>query len=203
MYKLLYLVRGEPDFERVVALAIAGKDKFKQTFIFVGDGHPLFASAITNQFRKSLFAEHGFQIKDFCDYDPTGVILKKLSLKRDIPLDRREIGPILWSNKRLFIPIMFLVMLKIYLMIRAPRIARKVLKKISPDALLTDQSGSLEHYAPGVFPEVFSEVFRKVAFQMGMPSCIFTHGAAGGLHRAFTDPKYDPYRNYYVFACSD
>lgn len=30
MYKLLYLVRTEADFERVIALAIAGKDKFKQ-----------------------------------------------------------------------------------------------------------------------------------------------------------------------------
>lgn len=195
MYRLLYLVRTEADFERVAAIAIAGKDKFKQTFVSVGDGHPFFASGITNEFQKSLFAEHGFEIKDFCDYDPIGAILKKFSLKENIPFDIAVIGPKLRANKKLLFPMVFLLLLQVYLKMRAPRIARKILRKIKPDALLTDQSQTVEHYTP--------EIFRRTASQKGIPSCLFTHGAAGGLHGAFTDPEYNPYQGYYVFVCSD
>ena len=82
MHKLLYLVRAEADFERVVALAIAGKDRFRQTFVFVGDSSPFFANGICNQFQKKLFKEHGFQMKDFCDYGMIGAILKKTFFKK-------------------------------------------------------------------------------------------------------------------------
>ena len=84
MYKLLYLVRAEADFERVVALAIAGKGRFEQKFIFAGDSSPFFVNGICSQFQKQLFKEHGFQMKDFCDYDIIGAIFKKLSLKRNV-----------------------------------------------------------------------------------------------------------------------
>ncbi len=190
MYKLLYLIRAEADFERVVALAIAGKNKFKQTFVFIGSSFPLFVNGITNQFQKHLFKKQGFQIKDFCDYTFIGIILKKLSLKKNITL-----GEILRSNKKLFIPLLFLYILKGYVRFRNQKIAKKILKKINPDVLSTDMSQTMKNYTP--------EVFRNTAFKMGIPSCIFSHGAAGGLHRTFTNPKYNPYKNYYVFVCSD
>lgn len=191
MHKLLYLIRAEADFERVVALAISGKDQFKQTFIFVGDKFPFFNNGIKNQFQKRLFKKHNFEIKDLCDYDLIGNILKKLSLKRSIPLKE-----IFYSKRRLFIPYIFLfIIYKVYIKFKKKKIIKKILKKVKPDALLTDASQTLENYIP--------EIFRKIAIEMDIPTCIFTHGAAGGLHRAFTDPKYTLYENCYVFVCSD
>lgn len=193
MHKLLYLVRAEADFERVVALAIAGKDKFRQTFVFAGDSSPFFVNGVCNRFQKKLFKEHGFRMKDFCDYDVIGAILKKLSLKRNTL--SIEILRSVRSDKKLFIPMIFLFILKEYIKFRNQKIVKKILKKIKPDVFLTDQSQTMEDYTP--------EVFRRTALEMGIPCCIFTHGAAGGLHRAFTDPGYNPYKHYYVFACSD
>ena len=191
--KILYLIRAEADFERVVALAIAGKDKFRQVFVFTGDSSPFFSNGICSRFQKRLFREHGFRMKDFCDYDIIGAILKKLSLKRKVfPI---EILRSVRSDKKLFIPMIFLFILKGYIKFRNQKIAKRILKKINPDVFLTDQSQTMEDYTP--------EVFRRTALEMGIPSCIFTHGAAGGLHRAFTNPEYNPYKHYYVFACSD
>lgn len=190
MHNILYLVRAEADFERIVALAIAGKDKFKQEFIYTGDSYPFFTDGINNQCLKALFKKYGFQIKDLCDYDMVGIILKKLSLKRNI-----EFYTILRSNRKLFIPLMFLFLLKGYIKFRKRKIVKKILKRTNPDVLLTDASQTMDGYTP--------EVFRRTALEMGMPSCIFTHGAAGGLHRAFTDPEYSRYEGYSVFVCSD
>ncbi len=193
MYKILYLVRAEADFERVVTLAIAGKDKFKQAFIFADGSSPFFVNGIQNQFQKYLFKKQGFQIKDLCDSDIIGIFLKKISYKEIFPINE-----ILRSNEKLFkflIPLLFLYLLKEYIKFRKQKMVKKVLKKINPDVLLTDMSQTMKNYTP--------EVFRKMAFKMKIPSCIFTHGAAGGLHRAFTNPKYNPYKNYYVFVCSN
>lgn len=197
MYKLLYLVRAEADFERVLALAITGKNRFDQKFIFTADGHPLFSFGIASEFQKSLFAEHGFQIKDFCDYDAIGAILKKLSVKRDIPFDAKMIGSIsqmLWSDRKSLIPTMFLFALKIYLIIRAPQIAKKILKRMKPDALLTDASVTTDHCIP--------EIFRRTTSRMGIPTFIFNHGVGAALH-PFALPEYYHYENCCVFACND
>lgn len=199
MYKLLYLVRSEADFERVVALAISGKNKFKQAFIFMGDLDPFFVNGIADQFQKELFKKHGFQIKDFCDYDLIGAFLKKLSYKEE-SFSLLIIKEILKSRKKLFkflIPLAFLYLLRQYLEFRKRKIIKKTLKKVNPDVLLTDASATMPDYIP--------EIFRRTAFKMGIPSCIFTHGAAGGLHQVFSepDPKYFNYKNYYVFVCSD
>ncbi|MBZ9577544.1 hypothetical protein KJA13_00690 [Patescibacteria group bacterium] len=194
MYKLLYLVRAEADFERVVALAIAGKDKFKQTFIFTGSLPPFFVNEIQNQFQKHLFKKHGFKIKDLCDYDIIGIILKKFSYKEKFSIA----DEIFKSRKKLFkflVPLAFLYLLRQYKELRKRKITKKILKEVNPDALLTDASQPMPDYVP--------EVFRKAAFEMGIPSCIFPHGAAGGLHQAFSEPKCHNYKNYYVFVCSD
>ena len=190
MYSILYLVRADPDFERAVALAISGKEKFNQKFIFAGDSFPLFSGGVNNQFQKYLFKKHGFEIKDFCDYDFIGWILKKFSLKKDV-----DFHTILRSNRKLFLPIMVLFILKGYLKLRNKKIVNKLLKRNKPDVLLTDQSVTREDYTP--------EIFRKTALRMGIPSCLYTHGAAAGLHHEFCELKFDAYKNYYVFACSD
>lgn len=192
MYKLLYLIRTEADFERVVALAIAGKDKFKQTFIFTGSLPPFFVNGIQNQFQKYLFEKHGFKVKDLCDYDMLGIILKRFSYKENFSIA----DEVLKSRKKLFkflIPLAFLYLLRQYKEFRKGKIIKKILKKENPDALLTDVSRTIED----------PELFRSAAFKMGIPSCIFTHGAAGGLHQTVSNLEHYNYKNYYVFVCSD
>jgi len=191
MYKLLYLVKTEADFERVVALAIAGKDKFKQSFVFTGSLPPFFVNGIQDQFQKYLFEKHGFKIKDLCDYDITGIILKRFSYKENFSI----INEVLKSRKKLFkflIPLAFLYLLRQYKELRKRKIIKKIMKKENPDILLTDLSQTIED----------PEIFRETAFKMGIPSCIFTHGAAGGLHQVLSKPENYDYKNYYVFVCS-
>ncbi|MBA7704783.1 hypothetical protein ES703_113601 [subsurface metagenome] len=89
----------------------------------------------------------------------------------------------------------FLFILKGYIKFRKQKIVKKIFKKINPDALLTDASQTMKDYTP--------EIFRRTALEMGIPSFIFSHGAAGGLHRVFTNSKYNPYRGYYFFVCGD
>jgi len=194
MYKLLYLVRTEPDFERVNTLAIAGKDKFKQSFIFVGQYPPFFVNGIKNQFQKYLFEKHGFKMKDLCDYDIIGIILKKFSYKKNFSVP----DEILKSRKKLFkflIPLIFLYLFREYLELRKRKLIKKIIKKENPDALLTDNSNITENSPP--------EMFRKAALKKGIPSCIFTHGAAGDLQPWFLNPESYNFPNYYLFLCSD
>ena len=79
MKKILYIVRTEADFERVVCLAIAGKEKYDQYFLFVGDLSPFFNDGILNEFQKELFNRHGFVINDFFEFSFWGGFLKKMS----------------------------------------------------------------------------------------------------------------------------
>ena len=79
MKKMLYIIRTEADFERVVCLAIAGKEKYDQHFVFVGDFSPFFSNGILNEFQKELFNRHGFVISDFFEISLWGRFLKKMS----------------------------------------------------------------------------------------------------------------------------
>jgi len=186
---ILYLVRTEADFERVVALAIAGKNKYKQHFIFVGDFSPFYSDGIENKFQKALFQEHGFTVRDFYEYDIVGRVLKKLIGNQNITINKIR------ENKKLILPCLFNALLNRYGKIRKCKIIANILKEIIPDALLTDQSITDKEYLP--------EIFRTMAYKMGIPSFIFTHGAAGGLHSAFSSPaSVDEYGNCTVFICS-
>ena len=71
----------------------------------------------------------------------------------------------------------------------------KVLQSIKPNVLLTDQSLTDSDYTP--------EIFRNIAIQMQIPVYIFTHGAAAGLHSAFSEWSFDAYDGCTVLACSE
>lgn len=189
MKSILYLVRAESDFERVVTFSIAAKGKYNQNFVFVGDSFPFYFQGIQNKFQKYLFAKNGFKMKDFCDFDLISMMLKIFAIKRNLSFET-----IIKSNSSLIIRLLFLYLLKFYLRFSKKRIVKKVLKRLKPQVLLTDASQTMDDYLP--------EMFRSIAYQMGIKTCIFSHGAAGGLHHAFTKSKYKPYKNYYVFICS-
>jgi hypothetical protein len=188
MKNILYLVRTEADFERAVAFGIAGKNKYKQSFVFVGDFSPFYADGIKNKFQKSLFTENGLIIRDFCDYDFIGRILKKLSSNQSISIQKVR------ANKSLFIPYLFYILFTKYVNIRKYHIIENIFIKTKPDIFLTDQSMTTEKYLP--------EIFRKASIRNGIPVFLYHHGAAGGLHSAFSNPHYEPYENCTVLACS-
>lgn len=189
--KLLYLIRAEGDFERVVSLAIAGKGRFVQSFIFVGDFHPIFEYGIENKFQKKLFAQHGFRVLNLTDFSLLGKILEKFSSKeKSASLDREIKEKKIWRALK----VLFLYVLKGYLQYRKKALASKVIIRLKPDRLFTDQSMSGKDYLP--------EIFRSVAKKFNIPSFLFTHGAGGALHQPFHDVKVEPYDGYHVFSCN-
>ena len=189
MQKLLYIVRTEADFERVVCLAIAGKEKYEQYFVFVGDFSPFFKDGILNEFQKELFNQHGFVMSDFFEISLWGRFLKKMSGGVSVSMQQFS------QKKTLFISWLFNAFLLRYIASNKEKIIIKVLQSIKPNVLLTDQSITKSDYIP--------EIFRATALQMQIPVYIFTHGAGGGLHSKFTELSFDSYEGCTVLACSE
>jgi|GEM_PF-2285963 len=189
MKKMLYIIRTEADFERVVCLAIAGKEKYDQHFVFVGDFSPFFSNGILNEFQKELFNRHGFVISDFFEISLWGRFLKKMS--GGISVSMRQLS----QKKTLSIAWLFNAFLRRYIASKKEKMVIKVLHSIKPNVLLTDQSLTDSDYTP--------EIFRNIAIQMQIPVYIFTHGAAAGLHSAFSEWSFDAYDGCTVLACSE
>ena len=189
--KLLYLIRAEGDFERVVALAIAGKDKYEQSFIFVGDFHPIFEYGIENKFQKKLFYQNGFSVLNLTDFSLIGKLLEKLCSKdKSASLDQEIKNRNLWKAIR----VLFLFILKGFIQTRKRALAYKSIQKIKPDSLFTDQSMTGKEYLP--------EIYRQIAKSENIPSFLFTHGAGGALHQPFHEVEVEPYDGYHVFSCN-
>ena len=188
MKKILYIIRTEADFERVVCLAIEGKEKYDQHFMFVGDFSPFFRDGILNEFQKELFNRHGFVISDFYEISLWGRFLKKMSGGVSVSIKQLK------QKKTLFIAWIFNVFLQRYITSKKKKMVIKVLQSIKPNVLLTDQSSTNSDYTP--------EIFRNTAIQMQIAVYIFTHGAAAGLHSAFSEWSADAYDGSTVFACS-
>lgn len=188
MQKLLYIIRTDADFERIVCLAIAGKEKFDQHFIFSGDFSLFYKDGIENKFQKVLFNQYGFKPTDFCEFTVVGRLFKKLSGGVSVSTDQFLL------NKRLFLPWLINIFLRKHINKKKKKIIQKALKTIAPDILLTDQSITDSEYIP--------EIFRKQALKKDIPVYIFTHGAAGGLHSFFSEQNFDKYEGCTVFACS-
>ncbi|MDA8673854.1 hypothetical protein N9M20_00150 [Gammaproteobacteria bacterium] len=189
MKKILYIIRTEADFERVVCLAIAGKEKYDQHFLFVGDLSPFFNDGILNEFQKELFNRHGFVINDFFEFSFWGRFLKKMS--GGVSISIRQFS----QKKRLFVSWLFNEFLRRYIASKKEKIILKVLQSIKPNVLLTDQSLTNSDYIP--------QIFRNTAIQMQIPVYIFTHGAAAGLHSKFSEFSFDAYDGCTVLACSE
>lgn len=189
MKKILYIIRTEADFERVVCLAIAGKEKYDQHFVFVGDFSPFFNDGILDEFQKELFNQHGFVISDFFEISLWGRFFKKMS--GGVSVSRQQFS----QKKTLFISWLFNAFLRRYIASKKEKIVIKVLHSIKPNVLLTDQSLTDSDYTP--------EIFRNIAIQMQIPVYIFTHGAAAGLHSAFSEWLFESYDGCTVLACSE
>ena len=189
MKKILYVIRTEADFERVVCLAIAGKEKYDQHFVFVGDFSPFFNDGILDEFQKELFNQHGFVISDFCEISLWGRFFKKMSGGVSVSMQQ------LSQKKILFISWVFNAFLRRYIASKKEKMVIKVLQSIKPNVLLTDQSSTDSDYTP--------EIFRNIALQIQIPVYVFTHGAAAGLHSTFSEWPFDDYDGCTVLACSE
>ena len=187
--KLLYIIRAEADFERVVCLAISGRKKFVQYFVFVGDTSPFFSDGIQNIFQKDLFSRFDFRVDDLCDYKFVSRLLKFISGGKLISTQQLK------DRKTLIIKFVFILLLRKYIKTRKKQLVNKVIKRIAPDAILTDQSQTDPDYIP--------EIFRRIAIQKKIPVYIFTHGAAGGLHSFFSEQNFAQYEGCTVFCCSE
>ena len=127
--KLLYIIRAEADFERVVCLAISGRKKFVQYFVFVGDFSPFFLDGIQNIFQKNLFSRFDFQVDDLCDYKFVSRLLKFLSGGKLISTQQLK------DRKTLIIKFVFISLLRKYIKTRKKQLVNKVIKDIAPDAI--------------------------------------------------------------------
>lgn len=188
MKSILIIIRAEGDFERAVAIGISTKKTYNLNFVYIGDVSSFFSDGIRNKFQKKLFTEHGFIMHDFLEFSFFGKILSYFSLGRFISFEEVQ------NNKRYILPLIFNRILSRYLSIFKKGIIKKMLNKITPDVLFTDQSQTFSDYLP--------EMIRKEANIRKIPIYIFTHGAAGGLHSEFTDPTFDKYEGYTVLACN-
>jgi hypothetical protein len=185
----------------VVCLAIAGKDKFDQHFIFSGDMSPFYDDGIKNKFQKDLFKQHGFKITDFCDYSIIGSILKRIMHAKYI--NKYEFI----EEKKHFYRLILSFVINKFIKKAKKRIVKKILNQLRPTVLLTDQSIEDNDYIPAIF--------RRNALEKKISVFLFTHGAANGLHASFSNPVYGSksidvlgtynlkdYRNCLVFACN-
>lgn len=188
MKKILYLIRTEADFERVVCLALEGKNSYKQDFIFTGDFSPFFESGVKNKFQKKIFLENKFTVNDFYTYSKFlnfFVIFFKIT--------KISINDVLVNKKLIFKYIFFRLFLNLQDKYKK-NIINKILKKYSYDFLLTDQSSDE--------PTYIQSIFRDTALKFNIKIFTFTHGAAGGLHAHFSNPHFLNYNNFTVFVCN-
>ena len=185
---ILILIRTESDFERVVAIAIANKDKYKQDFIFVGDFSPFYNEGIKNNFQKALFNKHGFIIHDFSEFDFMGGIFRKICKQKSYSLVK------LRENKIYIFRYLIYKIFTRYIISRKHRIIQNIFKITNSSILLTDQSCENDNYLP--------EQIRKVAIARNISVYMFAHGAAGGLHSEFSEPEFQLYKDYTVFVCN-
>ena len=189
MKTILIIVRSEGDFERAISIGLAGKTNFNITYLFVGDFSPFYKDGINNNFQKKLFEQNNFIMHDLADFDFISRILKALSGGKISSFKSST------RNIKSLVNLLFFILYQQYISKSKNRIVNKVYKTIKPDFLFTDQSMTEKVYLP--------EIIRVKATDRKIPVYIFTHGAAGGLHSEFSNPIFNPYNNYTVFACNE
>jgi hypothetical protein len=183
MRSILIVVRTESDFERAIPIGIEVKKSFKPVFIFIGDFSPFFNDGISNIFQKNIFQKNNFEIRDFPSFDFFTNFLGWLLNYRSYKL-----------NSSLILYFCIYKILLFYLKINKNKIVNKIFKKINPSYVLTDQSLTGKDY--------LIEILRQNAISKNIPVYLFTHGAAGGLHAVFTNPKFLEYKNCNVIVCN-
>ena len=183
MKSILIVVRTESDFERAIPIGIEGKKKFNPIFLFIGDFSPFFNDGIENVFQKRIFKLNNFKILDFSSYDYVANFLGWLLNYK--------------SHKSRSSSITQFLIYKIFLFYTENyknRIITKILKKVNPSYLITDQSLIDSNYK--------IEILRQNSISKNIPVYLFTHGAAGGLHSVFSKPNFLEYKNCKVIVCN-
>ena len=169
---ILYLIRSEADLERIVSIAMAGKPHAKQSFIFFGDSSPIFDIGIKNEFQKHLLKEHDFQVLEAVTLSVTGQLYKLLN-------------QIETSNKLLLLAIGLLSKLLFRIIFKSQhKLAERVLRRMKPDSLITDNSGERDNYFP--------HFLRQLALKQGVKVHVTGHGPAGGLHKEYYSYEENP-----------
>lgn len=188
MKSILIIVRTEADFERAIAIGIAGKNKYEQHFVFTGDFSPFYFDGIHNKFQKELFKKNGFKINDFSEFDLLGKVFGHFFRRQSVSFAQVR------KNKKDLLKFIFFLLFKKYILISKKRIIKNIFKKVNPSFLLTDQSMTDINYLP--------QQIRAEAIRRNIPVSLFTHGAAGGLHSEFSKPSFLPYKDCTVYVCN-
>lgn len=182
---LLYFIRAEADLERLISIAIPGKNYADQHFAYYGDISVIFEEGIKNRFQKYLLETNGFKVRDIVTLFHIGKLYK---LIKKIDANNK----VLSVTRELVLKILYKL---IY--IRQNNLANKLLNKIKPSFLITDNSEERDNYFP--------HILRQAAKKKGVKVQVITHGPAGGFHKdyyAYEPIKPDPYDEFNVGICS-
>jgi len=169
--KILYLVRAEADLERVISLAIPGQNYCNQEIIYYGDIDLYFERGIRNKFQKYLLSENNLNVLNATSFFFIGKIYEFIEkhLKGN---NNKYIKRVLRGLKYI---------IKVLIENNKDRLAKTILRKITPQILITDYSSTDDKYFP--------EILRRNAKERGVDLYILPHGPAGALHGGFSTYK--------------
>ncbi|MBT7900539.1 MAG: hypothetical protein HN601_06300 [Candidatus Marinimicrobia bacterium] len=184
---VLYLIRSEADLERIVSIAISGKKYADQHFIYYGDIHILFDYGIKNRFQKHLLSSNGFKVLDAVTFLYLGKIYKIL---KHLKVKNRTVRETLDIGARIFNKF-------IYTFQDKNKLSNKLLNKLKPSILITDNAEERLDYFP--------HCLRQAAIKRNIKIHVTGHGPAGGLHKEYHEYKMtipSTFKNCIVGICS-
>jgi len=165
---ILYFIRSEADLERITSIAIPGKAYAKQFFAYYGDIDFLFDRGIKNRFQKELLRINTFEVIDIVTLSLHGKLYRWIAKEKPEPM---------------FIKLSFKLIEKFYYKFfhefqNKERLAKKLLRKINPSILITDNSVERENYFP--------HILRQEALKKNIKVHATNHGPAGALHKHYS-----------------
>ena len=165
--KVLYFIRSEADLERIVSIAIPGKNHAEQYFAYYGDINILFDHGIKNKFQKHLLNSNGFKVVDIVTISFVGKLYKVIKMTE---VNNKTIRFILDVSARALKKIIFTIQKK-------DKLANKLLKQLKPSILITDNAVERTNYFP--------HCLRQTAIKRNIKIHVTGHGPAGGLHKEY------------------
>ena len=164
---ILYFIRAEADLERISSIAIPGKAFANQYFTYYGDIDLLFDKGIRNKFQKELLRLNNFEIIDIITLSLYGKFYRWL---------------IKSNTENIYASLLFKFTEKLLSYIfhnfqNKEKLCRKLLRKINPSVLVTDNSEERANYFP--------HCLRQEALKKNIKVFVIGHGSAGGLHKEY------------------
>ena len=182
---ILYFIRSEADLERIVSLAIPGKTYADQYFAYYGDTNVIFNHGIKNKFQKYLLHSNGFKVLDVVTLFYVGKLYKTIN---KLEVENKIVKILIELGSKIIYRLIY---------VRQHKLANRLLNKIQPTILITDNSVERPNYFP--------HCLRKVAIKRNIALHITGHGPAGGLHKEYHTYKMlapASYNNCIVGICS-